>query len=239
MRPEQTALITGASRGLGAALAQLLAARGTKVVLVARQREPLEALVASIRAKGGVAHGIVADIADKEATWRIAGEAQALVGGIELLVHNASALGPVPLRPLLDSDCEALEAVLQTNVVGPFRLSKALVGPMVMRERGTVVHISSDAAVEVYPTWGPYGASKAAADHLTRVMAAELVGTGVRFICVDPGEMRTQMHHDAVPDADPNSLTAPETVAARIVRMLDDAKVSSGSRVSAASWELS
>ncbi len=228
----QTALITGASRGLGAALARELAARDVKLVLVARHPEPLKALADELGA-----HFIVADIADKDATWRIAGEAQALVGPIDLLVHNASTLGPVPLRPLLDTDCEDLEAVLQTNVVGPFRLSKALVGPMVMRERGTVVHISSDAAVEASPTWGPYGASKAAHDHLTRVMAAELAGTGVRLLCIDPGEMRTQMHHDAMPEADPATLTEPQVVAKRIARLLEDPSVASGSRVSASKWE--
>ena len=158
-------------------------------------------------------------------------------GPIDLLVHNASTLGPVPLRPLLDTECEDLEAVLLCNVVGPFRLSKALVGPMVLRERGTVVHISSDAAVEPYPTWGPYGASKAAHDHLTRVMAAELTGTGVRLLCVDPGEMRTQMHHDAMPEADPATLTEPAVIAKRIVRLLEDPSVASGARVSASKWE--
>ncbi len=231
-----TAVITGASRGLGAALATELANRGVRVVLVARHEEPLRNVVAALRRTGATAHAIVADIADKDATWRIAGEAQALVGPIDLLVHNASTLGPVPLRPLLDTDCEALESVLQTNVVGPFRLSKALVGPMVMREQGTVVQISSDAALEAYPSWGAYGASKAAADHLTRVLAAELSKTGVRFLAVDPGEMRTQMHHDAMPDADPSTLTDPAVVARRIVTLLEDATVGSGSRVAASSF---
>lgn len=233
---EVRAVITGASRGLGAALSELLAEQGAKVALVARNAEPLQALVNRIRARGRVAFGLPFDIADKEATYAIAGQAQALLGEVNLLIHNASTLGPVPLRPLLDTDCEALEAVLQTNVVGPFRLTKALVGPMVMREQGAVVHISSDAAVEAYPTWGPYGASKGASDHLTRVLAAELENTGVRFISVDPGEMNTQMHRDAIPDADPKTLNDPMEVAWRIVRLLGDHTVNSGQRVVASKW---
>ena len=233
------ALITGASQGLGAALARAFTERGARVVLVARHEGPLFALVQELRAKGATAHGIAADVADKDATWRIAGEAQALLGQLDLLVHNASTLGPVPLRPLLDTDCEDLEAVLQTNVIGPFRLTKALAGPMVLREQGTVLQVSSDAAVEAYPGWGPYGASKAAADHLTRVLAAELRNTGVRLLSVDPGEMRTRMHHDALPDADPATLAEPAVVAERIARLLEDGALDTGARVAAARWEAS
>jgi NAD(P)-dependent dehydrogenase (short-subunit alcohol dehydrogenase family) len=225
---EQKVLITGASRGLGAALAEALAARGAAVGLVARNAGPLNEVVDRIRARGGHAFGIVADVADKDSTHRISGQAAAVLGHVDVLIHNASTLGPVPLRPLLDTDCESLEDVLQTNVVGPFRLTKAIAGPMVLRRSGTVLFISSDAAVEGYPTWGSYGASKAAADQLARVLAVELKEAGVRVFSADPGEMDTQMHRDAIPDADPSTLARPQAVAELLVTALESAP--SGSR---------
>lgn len=231
-------VVTGGSKGLGAALGSALAARGARVVLVARERGPLEETVKRIRTSGGDAHGLAEDMGDKTAIHRIAGAATALAGPIDLLVHNASTLGPVPLRLLLDTDCEDLERTLAVNVVGPFRLTKALAGPMVLRGRGLVVHVSSDAATSAYPRWGSYGVSKAALDHLNRAWAAELDGTGVRFVSVDPGEMNTRMHADAVPEADPATLADPSQVAARIVSLLQhDERVPSGARVEAASFE--
>jgi NAD(P)-dependent dehydrogenase (short-subunit alcohol dehydrogenase family) len=214
-------LITGGSRGLGEALAHALAGRGAHVVLVARGEASLDSVVAAIRKRGGRADGIVADVADKDATHVIAARAAALAGPIELLVHNASALGPTPLRPLLDTACEDLAAVLDTNVIGPFRLTKAIAAPMALRGRGRVVAISSDAAVEAYPGWGAYSASKAAFDHLVRIFAAELGQNGVEFQSIDPGEMDTAMHRAAVPDADPRTLLRPEVVAQRLVRLLE------------------
>jgi NAD(P)-dependent dehydrogenase (short-subunit alcohol dehydrogenase family) len=235
-----TALITGAGRGLGRALARQLAARGVKLVLVARSRVDLDAVVAEIQAAGGEAHALVADVADKQSVYPVAHQAAALVGPIDLLVHNASSLGPTPLRLLLDSECEDLDAVLATNLVGPFRLSKVIVGSMALRGRGVVVHISSDAAVEAYPTWGFYSLAKAGLDHLSRIWAAELAGTGVRVLSVDPGEMDTAMHAAAIPEADPATLADPAAVARKILVMLDDpARAPSGSRQSAASWEVS
>jgi len=229
------ALITGASRGLGAALARELGRLGARLVLVARERGPLEAVVAEINAAGGEAHALDADVGDKRATYAIAGAAAALVGPIDLLIHNASVLGPTPLRLLLDTDCEDLDHVLEVNLVGPFRLTKAIAGAMAIRRRGTIVHISSDAAVTAYPRWGAYGVSKAALDHLARSWAAELAGTGVRVLSVDPGEMNTRMHADAVPEADPAALADPAKIAARIVRLLAQPEpLPSGARVEAA-----
>ena len=146
--PIEAAVITGASRGLGAALARALALRGTRVVLVARGEAALDAVVASIREQGGVAHAIAADVSDKRAVYPLAASAAELVGPIELLVNNASELGPTPLRLLFDTDCETLDHVLAVNVVGPFRLAKALGGSMALRGRGTIVNLSSDAALE-------------------------------------------------------------------------------------------
>jgi NAD(P)-dependent dehydrogenase (short-subunit alcohol dehydrogenase family) len=231
----QAALVTGASRGLGRALAEALAARGARVALVAREIGPLEDVVAGIRARGGTAHAIAADIAQKDAIHRIAGQAAALVGDISLAIHNASTLGPTPLRLLLDTECEDLEAVLAANLVGPFRLTKVLAGAMALRGAGTIIHISSDAAVEPYPRWGAYGISKAAQDHLSRILATELADTGVRVLAVDPGEMDTRMHADAMPDADPATLQRPADVAAKLLALVES-NVASGSRIALPEW---
>ncbi|HUS29682.1 MAG TPA: SDR family oxidoreductase [Kofleriaceae bacterium] len=233
----QGALITGASRGLGRALAEALAQRGAKVALVARDIRPLQDVVATIRAQGGDAHAIAGDIAAKDAVHRIAGQAGGLVGEIGIAIHNASSLGPTPLRLLLDTECEDLAAVLETNLVGPFRLTKILAGAMALRGAGTVVHISSDAAVEPYARWGAYAISKAAQDHLSRILAAELADTGVRILAIDPGEMDTKMHADAIPDADRATLQRPADVATRIVQMIEDeVRAPTGSRLTAPTW---
>ncbi len=232
------ALLTGASQGLGATLARELARAGARLAMVARSGEALSQVVSAIRASGGEAHALPGDVADKRAAHAIAGAAAALVGPIELLVHNASELGPAPLRLLLDSECEDLERVLQVNVVGPFRLTKIIAGAMALRGSGLVVQLSSDAAVEAYPRWGAYGASKAAGDHLTRTWAAELKDAGVRFLSVDPGEMDTRMHALAMPDSDRSALQRPEQVARRIARMIAECeRIPSGARLVAPGWE--
>lgn len=213
-------LITGASRGLGAALARAFATRGARVVAVARGEAELDAVVAGIRAEGGEAYALPADVSDKHAIYPLAGAAQALVGPIDVLIHNASTLGPTPLRHLLDTDCEDFERVLGVNLVGPFRLTKAIAGAMAVRGEGLVVCVSSDAAVAAYEGWGAYSVSKAALDHLSRLFAAEFGELGVRFLSIDPGEMDTEMHARALPDADRASLARPEEVAERVLRLL-------------------
>ena len=227
-------VITGGSRGLGAELAKELARRGARLALVARGEAKLNEVVEELRAAGGDAHAIVADVADKDQVYAIAGIAGSLLGSIDVVVHDASTLGPVPLRTLLETECEDLADVLETNLVGPFRLTKAFVGPMVLRGRGgLVLHMSSDAAVNGYPGWGAYGASKAALDHLARIWAAELADTGVRFLAVDPGDMDTEMHAAALPEADPSTLARPEDVARRIADLIANDDVATGSRVEA------
>jgi NAD(P)-dependent dehydrogenase (short-subunit alcohol dehydrogenase family) len=226
------AVITGASRGLGRALAVELARAGAKLVLVARESAELHAAVAEIRAAGGTAHAVAADVGDKEAIHRIAGAAAALVGPIDLLVHNASTLGPTPLPLLLDLDCEDFERVFEVNVLGPFRLSKVIAGGMALRGRGTIVHISSDAAISAYPRWGAYGVSKAALDHLGRSFAAELGELGVRTLVVDPGEMDTAMHAAAMPEADRAALARPADVARALAVRIFEQRFENGERIS-------
>lgn len=225
-------LITGGSRGLGRALGEAFAARGAEVVLVARNEAALDDVVRGIRARGQGAHGFAIDVTSADAAARIAGAAAAMVGPIDVVVHNASSLGPVPLRPLASTDDDDFERAIASNLTSSFRLSRALVGGMVQRGRGVLVHVSSDAGVNAYPTWGAYGAAKAALDHLARTWAAELEGTGVRSFSVDPGEMDTLMHADAIPDADRSTLARPADVAARIVTTVErDDLAPSGARV--------
>ena len=234
----KAALITGASRGLGRALAEALAARGAPVVLTARDPEPLREATEAIRARGGVAHALPADVGRKDAVYPLVASAAALVGPLDIVIHNASTLGPTPLRPLLDSNCEDLAEVLEVNLVGPFRISKAVAGSMAVRGHGTLVHISSDASVRAYDGWGLYSVSKAALDHLARLWAAELDGFGVRVFSVDPGEMNTLMHREAVPDQNPEQLKDPRDVAERIALMLEQAeRIPSGARIEADSWK--
>ncbi len=233
----RASLITGASRGLGRALALRLAAAGSRVVLVARRADPLEAVVAELQQAGLEAYGVPGDIGELDDAHRIAGQAAALVGPVDILVHNASTLGPTPLRLLLDTDCEDLTRVLETNLVGPFRLTKIVAGSMALRGTGVILHVSSDAAVSAYPNWGAYGISKAAQDQLSRILAAELAGTQVRVLAVDPGEMDTEMHRDALPDADRASLARAEDVAARLVAMIrDERDAPNGARLEVAAW---
>ena len=212
----KTALVTGASRGLGAALARALAREGARVLLVARGGEALERSAESIRREGGEAYAIAADLGDKRAIHRITGEAAALAGSVDILIHAAATLGPVPMPLLSDTACQDLEAVLAVNLVGPFRLTKALLGAMVVRGGGLVMSITSDASIEAYPGWGAYGISKVALEHMTRIWAAEVEGTGIRLVTVDPGEMDTVMHAEALPEADRAALAAPDD-AARVV----------------------
>lgn len=197
----------------------------------ADRRPSIESYTRSAR-RAGWPTGVTADLGDQQAIYPLAGQAAALIGPIEVLVHNASTLGPTPLRLLMDSECEDLLHTLEVNLVGPFRLTKALVGHMALVGRGLVLHVSSDAAVQAYPRWGGYGVSKAALDHLSRTWAAELAEAGVRVLAVDPGEMNTAMHHAALPEADRSVLLDPAQVAERLVKLIEaPARWPSGGRV--------
>jgi NAD(P)-dependent dehydrogenase (short-subunit alcohol dehydrogenase family) len=208
--------ITGGTSGLGLALVDQLTRRGAHVAFVARTRERVDEV-----ARGHpLAYGIVGDVAKKDDIYPIALQITAGLGGLDVLVNNASSLGPVPLALLADTDCEDLELALATNVLGPFRLTKALLGALAASAReslgGVVVNISSDAAVNAYPQWGAYGASKAALRHMTRVWDEELAPQGIHFLSLDPGDMDTPLHAAAVPDADPSTLKRPEAAAREI-----------------------
>jgi NAD(P)-dependent dehydrogenase (short-subunit alcohol dehydrogenase family) len=212
--------LTGGTSGLGLALVRVLRERGAEVAFVARSRDAVERVLGELP---GV-HGIVGDVSRKQDIHPIAIQLVGALGGVDVLINNASSLGPVPLVPLADTDCEALELALATNVLGPFRLTKALMGSLAASARAgrqpVVINISSDAAVNAYPRWGAYGTSKAALHHLSRIWNEELAGEGIRVVSVDPGDMDTPLHALAVPDADLASLGRPEDAALALVEVL-------------------
>ena len=205
--------ITGGTSGLGLALVRELHGRGARVAFVARTRDRVERVARDL---AGV-HGVVGDVSLKEDIHPVAVQVVGALGGLDVLVNNASDLGPTPLALLGDTDCEALERALATNLLGPFRLTKAVLGALAASARegrgAVVLNVSSDAAVTAYPRWGAYGASKAALRHLSAIWDAELAAEGVRFLAIDPGDMDTPLHAAAVPDADRGALKRPEDAA--------------------------
>lgn len=215
-------VITGGSAGLGRALAIQLNTLGAKVLVIARGIVRLREL----QADHPEIMYLQADISDKDEIYPLAASINAMLGGVDVLFNNASTLGRVPMKPLIDSQYEDLAAVLETNLVGPFRLTKALLASMILQQKGLVVNISSDAAVNAYPTWGHYSTSKAALDMLSRIWDAELEGSGVRVLALDPGDMLTDLHMRAIPDADPEELYRPEDVARDMIvalpRMIEE-----------------
>lgn len=215
------AIITGASRGLGRALAAGLAERGWGLVLDGRNADALRSAAAELERPGGgprvrAVPGDVTDAAHRGALVAAALE----LGGVDLVVNNASALGAEPLVPLAELPVAGLRLALETNVTAPLALVQEAL-PALRAARGAVLNVSSDAAVEAYPTWGGYGASKAALDHLSAVLAEE--EPDLRVWWVDPGDLRTGLYAAAVPDdADFADRPLPETVAPAFLRLLDE-----------------
>jgi NAD(P)-dependent dehydrogenase (short-subunit alcohol dehydrogenase family) len=216
-----TALITGASQGLGRALTLALTERNWHVIVDARGPDGLEILAHDVPS-GALLTAITGDVAD-EAHRAALVEAVDGAGGLDLLVNNASTLGPTPLSPVTSTSAGQLADVLQVNTIAPLELSKALL-PWLRRSAGTVVNISSDAAVEHYAGWGLYGASKAALDHLTLTMAAE--HPEIHWYAVDPGDMRTAMQQRAFPGEDISDRAEPENVAPALLQLLSNSPAS-------------
>lgn len=211
------ALITGASRGFGFALARELAARGWTLVIDARTADALAAAATELGEASGVT-AVAGDVGDATHRDELTRAVHAL-GRLDLLVNNASLLGPSPLPRLEHHPIGELEGVLQVNTVAPLALVQSLL-PELRRAAGVVVNISSDAAVEPYPGWGGYGASKAALDQLTAVLAAEQPGLSIYSF--DPGDMRTAMHQDAYPGEDISDRPEPETVVPALLRLIEE-----------------
>jgi NAD(P)-dependent dehydrogenase (short-subunit alcohol dehydrogenase family) len=202
-------IVTGAAGGIGAATVEKLRSRGARVAGL------------DLRGDDDV---IACDVRDQASVDAAVAEAIERLGGLDVLINNASSLGPTPLAPLVDTECEDLEQALAVNVLGPFRLTKALFGALAAsarNERGAlVINISSDAAINAYSGWGAYGASKAALRHLTAIWAEEAKADRVGFLSIDPGDMNTPLHALAIPDADPLTLRRPEDSAAELVETM-------------------
>ena len=207
------ALITGASRGLGRAAAHALARRGWSLIVDARRAADL---ADAMRGLADVA-AVPGDVTDPGHRADLAA-AVGRAGGLDVLVNNASRLGPSPQPLLRDYPVDELARVYESNVVAPLALIQLLTAPLAAAG-GTIVNVSSDAAVEAYPGWGGYGSSKAALDQLTAVLAAE--EPSLRCYAFDPGDMRTDMHQQAFPGEDISDRPEPETVVPALLRLID------------------
>ncbi len=224
--------VTGGTSGLGLALVEAFAARGDKVAFVARHADKVAATARRIEGS----HGIVGDVSKKEDTHAIALQIGVALGGLDVLIHNASSLGPVPLALLADTECEDFEAALATNLLGPFRLTRALLGLLsasarenaAQGTRSLVVNVTSDAGITPYAGWGAYGVSKAALGHMSRIWDEELRAHGVAVVAVDPGDMDTPMHATALPEADPATLKRPRDAAREIVERIARERIVGG-----------
>ncbi|WP_030378929.1 MULTISPECIES: SDR family NAD(P)-dependent oxidoreductase [unclassified Streptomyces] len=213
------AIITGASKGLGRALGAALAARGWDLVLDARDPGPLAGAAGGLAAYGTRVAAVPGDVTDAGHRTELVARARELGGGVDLVVHNASALGAEPLVPLAELAPEGLRRALEVNVVAAHGLVREALPLLRESPAGAVVAVSSDAAVEAYETWGGYGASKAALDHLAAVLGVE--EPGLRVWAVDPGDMATALYAAAVPDDDAPR-PAPESVVPAFLRLLDE-----------------
>jgi NAD(P)-dependent dehydrogenase (short-subunit alcohol dehydrogenase family) len=209
-----TAVITGASLGLGRATAHALAERGWSLVVDARRPS---LLAGAMRGLPGVTE-LPGDVTDPAHRAQLAAEVHRL-GRLDLLVNNASRLGPSPQPELRDYPLDELRAVYEVNVLAPLALAQ-LTLPALVRAGGTVVNVSSDAAVEPYPGWGGYGSAKAALDALSAVLAAEQ--PAIRVYAFDPGDMRTELHQQAFPGEDISDRPEPASVVPALLRLLDE-----------------
>jgi NAD(P)-dependent dehydrogenase (short-subunit alcohol dehydrogenase family) len=212
------AIVTGASKGFGRATARLLAQRGLRLVIDARGAQALRDAQAELSGLTDVAAEL-GDVADSAHVHRLIQLATDRFGRIDLVVNNASTIGRSPMPALDQLSPAVFERVFTTNAYAPLHLIQHAL-PLLREARGTIVNVSSDAAVAAYPGWGGYGASKAALEHLSRVLAVELEGTGVTVIVADPGNMDTALHRDAEPGADLSGLRSAEDVAPALLDVI-------------------
>jgi len=215
----QIAIVTGASRGLGLEVARAFAARGAKLVLTARRREALDAAAEELSRVTEV-EAVSADVS--EDAERIIEAAIRRFGRVDILVNNASELGPSPMPVLADYPWRELQRVLRVNVLAPLHLTQLVLPGMRARRQGVIINVTSDAGVEAYAGWGGYGLSKAALEHMSRTLGVELEGSGVRVYVVDPGDMDTEMHRLAEPGVDLSHLPSPAVAAPAFVWLVEE-----------------
>ena len=233
---ERVALITGASRGLGATLASFLAARGDRLIITGRDGERLQAFARQLGGKVTAVAGDVNDADHRRTLLRVAREH----GRLNLLVNNASTLGPSPLVPLAQLSQEQVADIFATNVSAPLALIQLLT-PLLERSCGLIVNVSSDAARGGYAGWGGYGASKAALDLISLTLAGELRAQNIGVVSVDPGDLRTDMHQAAFPNEDISDRPLPEvTIPFWAWLLAQDPRIVTGRRFSAQAeqWEV-
>jgi NAD(P)-dependent dehydrogenase (short-subunit alcohol dehydrogenase family) len=217
------AIVTGGSRGLGKEIARELLIKGLTVIIDGRDPAALATARDELAPAGNVI-AIAGDVADQQHVHNLIAAARTLKR-LDLVVNNASTLGEVPLPRVEELSRETFDRAFAVNVFAPIHLMQHALH--VMRrspDAGTIVNITSDAGVEAYPAWGAYGASKAALEHISRVLATELEETRVRVLVADPGDMNTQMHRDAIPDADPAELRDPADSARALLRAVSTMK---------------
>ena len=204
----KVAMISGGSQGLGLALAQLLSARGFSLIITGRHSGRLNKALELLRSNGGVVHAAAGDVSDERHRRELV-NVVAGYGRLDLLVNNASTLGPLPMPALADTDLQGFREALEINTIAPLALVQAT-RPYLFTAGGLVINISSDAALGGYEGWGVYGASKAAFELLSLTLANELGPQGISVVTVDPGDMRTKMHQDAFPGQDISDRPLPE-----------------------------
>ena len=223
------AIVTGASRGLGRALSLALAARGWELVVDARGAAALAVAAGEFEAAGAkTVIAIAGDVAESSHRERLVAAAGDL-GGLDLLVNNASVLGPSPQPALAEYPLDVLARVYEVNVVAPIGLVQASIGAL-RDSGGIVVNVTSDASVEPYEGWGGYGSSKAALDQATAILGAE--EPGLSAYALDPGDMRTTLHQEAFPDEDISDRPEPEAVVPALLRLIDERPASGRYRAS-------
>jgi NAD(P)-dependent dehydrogenase (short-subunit alcohol dehydrogenase family) len=213
------AIVTGASKGLGLAVARELARAGISLVIDARGEDALAAAERELAQLGPVV-ALAGDVTDGAHVHRLVEVAESRFGRIDLVVNNASTIGRSPLPELAALSPSTFDRIFTTNVYAPLHLIQHALPVMRRNGGGTIVNVSSDAAVEAYAGWGGYGSAKAALEHLSRILAAELDGSGIGVIVADPGDMDTELHRAAVPDASTAELADPRDVAPALLRAI-------------------
>jgi len=215
----KVAMISGGSKGLGAALARRFAAEGAAVSLCARNRDELESVVREIEASGGRALGVVADVTSEEDMVSWVAKTRATLGPVNILVNNASLLGQ--RVPIEEYSADVWRQVVDVNLTGAFLLAKAAI-PALREAGGSMIHVSSGVGDHGRPLWGAYCASKNGLEALSEMLAGELEGDGVRSNAIDPGAMRTEMRAEAYPAEDPDNVPTPADVAEIFVWLASD-----------------